>query len=91
VLPDRRWAGHLEGKDSRVCEVWRWIIIVTVVPVLLFRLSDFPFVLFRGAKWQFGGARWQMWFDWVNRHMRQWWFAVGVLIFATIIYGVHCR
>ena len=74
-----------------VCEIWKWIIIVTAVPVVLFRLSDIAFVWVGRGKWEVGGSRWNAWLAWVNRRMRLWWLGVGILVFATTVYAAHCR
>jgi hypothetical protein len=71
-----------------VCEIWKWIIIVTAVPVVLFRLSDIAFVWVGRGRWEVGGSRWNAWLAWVNRRMRLWWLGVGILVFRD--YGL-CR
>jgi hypothetical protein len=74
-----------------MCEVWKWIMIVTAVPVVLVFLSDVPFLWSGRGQWAIGGARWQAWLGWVHRHLRLYWFAVGVLVLATTVYAAHCR
>jgi hypothetical protein len=65
-----------------LCEVWKWIIIGTLVPLLLVRIWHLPF---------FGAEKWVAWLGRVARYQRLWWFGCGVLVFSVIVYAAHCR
>jgi hypothetical protein len=67
-----------------MCEVWKWIMIGTGVPLLALRLvfGYPPFIYGPAARWKFivPGSR----FIW------PWLLAVFVFFFALIVYTTHC-
>jgi hypothetical protein len=68
-----------------VCEIWKWIIIATAVPL--------------GVTWFFGEPITYLWFIDPNifprlrriPYSRAWWTGVAVLLIASATYGLHCR
>lgn len=66
-----------------MCEVWKWIIIATLAPLLIIRLWDAP--------WLAGDKKWLDWLVRIGGYQRYWWLGVAVLTFATVVYGAHCR
>lgn len=68
-----------------MCEFWKWIAIGTFVPLLLFRLYVYPpFV------WMLRRERTEAIERKVVPYARFWWLGVFVMIFALVIYVIHC-
>lgn len=69
-----------------MCDVWKWLIIVTAVPLVLLRLYVLPPFI-----WMPGGKRTEEKVQKMRPYLRLWGLAAVVLIFAVVIYAIHCN
>ena len=65
-----------------MCEIWKWIIITTLIPLVAVRLWHLALIK--------AGAG-QRWLIRLGPYQRLWWLGVFVLIVAVIVYGAHCN